>query len=184
MFSISPFSTTPINALLQSLLNLRAEIVSSSEVDISSKIVSEISSIISNDFNIEVDSLLKNFNSTILSGISDSEQDGKILILSNSQFDSSATISSEYITRTLGLSDINIDSGFNVDSFIRVIDSVSLDANSNVDALIGAIYYNQADFNVYAVITSNLSQVNRDIVYYILTINREDSYVFNILRVK
>ena len=56
--------------------------------------------------------------------------------------------------------------------------------NSILDGTFASISYNSADLNIIAIIDANFSQVNRDIVYYVVYTDKIKPFNMNIVRVK
>lgn len=183
MLSISPFSTTPFSSLADSFLEAGARIEALSLFDTDSKIRYQIGGLLEAISQTDLSSKIKFYQIAnpieVTSAVSG---DSKILLFANSSMEVETLFSSEYLARTIGISDLITNSTFDVDSYIKILDSISIDTQTSLDALLGARYSNQANLEIMGILSSNLSQRNRDIVYYILAINQKTPFELKILR--
>lgn len=185
MFSIAPYSSTPYCTLADSFLEAGAQLDSLSLFDTDSKVKYQIGGLLEVISQTDLSSKIKIYQiSNPIQIDANLDSSGKILLISNSSIDVNAIFTSEYLTRTIGVSDLIESSNFDVDSYIKILDSISIEVDSNLDAILGAVYSNSANFDVLGIMSSNLSHRNRDIVYYILAINKEEPFILNILRAK
>lgn len=185
MFSISPFSTTPFSSLADSFLEAGARIEALALFDTDSKIKYQIGGLLEAISQTDLSSKIKFYQISDQLQIDGAvESEGKILLLANSSLETDVVFSSEYLTRTIGVSDFIESSNFSIDSYIKILDSISFDIDVSLDALLGAKYYNETNLEIMGILSSNLSQRNRDIVYYILAINQKTPFELKILRTK
>lgn len=108
----------------------------------------------------------------------------KIVINSDFTSDIDVILTSSYLSRTIGNIEINSNTAFDPSSYLKTYNDSSLLVDSNLSPLIGAKYKLSSDIDILGVIFSNLSLRNRDIVYYILAINKEEPFELKILRSK
>lgn len=185
MFSESSFSVTPLCALSDSFLQAGARLDSLSLVDADSKVKYQIGGLLEVISQSDLSSKIKFYQvSNPMEVTAGLDGDSKILLLANSSVEVQTLFSAEYLARTIGISDLIASSTFNVDSYIKVLDSIAIDISVSLDALLAARYSNEANLEIIGVLSSNLSQRNRDIVYYILAIDRERPFDLKILRTK
>lgn len=183
MLSISPFSTAPFSSLADSFLEAGARIEVLSLFDTDSKIRYQIGGLLEAISQTDLSSKIKFYQiANPIEVTSTVSGDSKILLFANSSMEVETLFSSEYLARTIGISDLIASSTFDVDSYIKILDSISIDTQTSLDALLGARYSNQANLEIMGVLSSNLSQRNRDIVYYILAINQKTPFELKILR--
>jgi hypothetical protein len=154
---------------------------------------------------LNADSILKNFNSTrllaegnlvpvgtiklyptlnLLNARADLYLSPSIHIDGQTTLPAEARLISNYLSRVIG--DIHFDarSDLYTNGFIKFFNTAQLNAESNINATLGGIFSNSANFDVVATFTCNLSQRNQDIVYYILSDRTTKSFTLNIMRVK
>lgn len=186
MFSISPYSSSPYSALLDAFIEAGANISAISLVDASFQVGAQ--------FNALIEALSQtSFGSTIqfyqvadtMSADSSISSDGSILVAVNSNLDISSQFSPEYLIYALGLSEFAANSSFSAVQYITALNSVALQVDSNLYAAINAINSNNsANFEVVALLAANLSQMNGDIVYYIVYTDKVKSFNLTIARTK
>lgn len=185
MLSFSGFSTVPYSTLADSFLEAGASINALSLFENDSKIRYQIGSLLEAISQTDLSSKIKFYEiSNPLEVDASVDSDAKILLLSNSSIEIQTLFSTEYLTRTIGISDLITNSTFDIDSYIKILDSISLDISFSLESLLGAIYSNEVNLEIIGILSSNLSQRNRDIVYYILTIDQERPFELKILRTK
>lgn len=185
MLSLSPYSTSPYSALADSFLEAGAKLDSLSLFDTDSKVKYQIGALLEAISQSDLSSKIKFYQiSNPMEVTAGLEGDSKILLLANSSIEVQTLFSSEYLARTIGISDLIANSTFSVDSYIKVLDSISIDILTSLDALLAARYNNETNLEIIGILSSNLSQRNRDIVYYILAIDRERPFDLKILRTK
>lgn len=185
MFSFSEFSTVPYSALADSFLEAGASINALSFFENDSKIQYQTGSLLEVIAQTDLYSKIKFYEISDPIEINTSvDGNGKILLVANSSVEVETLFSSEYLARTIGLSDLMASSIFNVDSYIKILDSISIDIQASLDIFLGAKYNNDVNLEIVGILSSNLSQRNRDIVYYILAINQKTPLELKILRTK
>lgn len=86
--------------------------------------------------------------------------------------------------RIIGNSLSSAYSNVDLNRFIRVFDNIQIENNSSFDIILSNRKEESIYFNSVGVLLANLSEVNRDIVYYILTINPEEPFNLYISRSK
>lgn len=183
MFSFSGFSTVPYSTLADSFLEAGASINALSLFENDSKIRYQIGGLLEVIAQTDLSSKIKFYEISNPIEVNTSvDSNGKILLFINSSIEVQTLFSSEYLARTIGISDLIVSSTFDVDSYIKILDSISIDAQISLDALLGARYSNEANLEIIGILSSNLSQRNRDIVYYILAINQKTPFELKILR--
>lgn len=185
MLSFSPLSTTPYSTLADSFLQAGASINTLSLFDADSKVQCQIGGFLEVIAQTDLSSKIKFYEiANPMEAVSTVNGDSKILLFINSSIEIQSLFSVEYLARTIGLSDLIENSSFDVDSYIKVLDSIAIDAQISLDALLGARYNNELNLEIVGILSSNLSQRNRDIVYYILAINQKTPFELKILRTK
>ena len=154
---------------------------------------------------LNVDSLLRNFNSAnlfaeakltpvgiiklyptvdIINAESKMYLSGSIQIDGQTTLPAEARMISNYLSRVI--SDIHFDAKSDLQSnaIIKFFNSAKFDGEANINATLGTIFSNSANFDVVATFACNLSQRNQDIVYYILSDRTTKTFTLNIMRVK
>lgn len=153
-----------------------------------------------------IDSYLKNYNLSTLNAVVNFQpfaklsfsgsssnfeiltgavSDSKIKIFDSIDLNTEATFLSNYLSRTIG--DIVLNNQANVLFYPNYKTYGNWITESNIQFSPSSqikFYDNLSDMRVIGIVTTNLSQRNRDIVYYILAINKEEPFELKILRSK
>lgn len=153
-----------------------------------------------------IDSYLKNYNLSTLNAVVNFQpfaklsfsgsssnfevltgavSDSKIKIFDSIDLNTEVTFLSNYLSRTIG--DIVLNNQANVLFYPNYKTYGNWITESNIQFSPSSqikFYDNLSDMRVIGIVTTNLSQRNRDIVYYILAINKEEPFELKILRSK
>ena len=115
----------------------------------------------------------------------DLSTDSKIKTFSLSNLDNEVQFLSTYLNRVVGNFSGDTSFNFSLDPNYKTYGNWIINSNAEIDPSSKIKFYdNFSDFEIIGVLASNLSQRNRDIVYYILAINREEPFELKILRSK
>lgn len=153
-----------------------------------------------------VSSILKNFNLIDLNNItefvpfitvlfgrnealleinSESNLTSSVKTFNNSSLNTESEFLKEYLIRVIGDFSNDINSELLISPSYKTFTNSTISSNINLSSSSKIKFYdNLSDMKVIGVITTNLSQRNRDIVYYILAIDQERPFELKILRSK
>jgi hypothetical protein len=189
------------------LIKTQGDLLLSNEAQFLSSYLNRVHSdqILEAKSNIIFDSFIKNFNSSeILSqgnlvpigqikfyanaNAIDNESNvyfyPSIKIQSNGLLQGEANLVSNYLSRTIGYVSLEAQGKFDSSSYIKNFNASTINAEANIVSQLGIKYFNSVNFDCVALFACNLSQLNRDIVYYILSEKTSKSFTLNIMRVK
>lgn len=152
--------------------------------DFNSYIKSKIDSNLISESNLQLFAKLTFQQSSTLDNFGQFQTVGKLITPVDSDLISEAELFVTYLNRVVANS-IN-ESNFNLESngLIKLYPDAQFNNESYFYSSLGALYRGDSRFEVVGILSSNLSQRNRDIVYYILAINREEPFELKILRSK
>ena len=139
-------------------------------------------------FNIDSNLLLDSINRSYISSELLSEfqltLDSFIAISSDANLNVESQVLSQSLIQIINQITIDSNTSIQSDSFIRSLISTDLNIEFSVDANPANISFNSVNFEIIATLQSNFSQVNRDIVYYVLYREKNKPFTLNIARVK
>ena len=111
--------------------------------------------------------------------------DSKIKIVDSIDLNAEATFLSNYLSRTVGNLIASVDSNVLFYPNYKTYGNWIIESNIEFfPSAISKFYNNLSNMTVVGVLTTNLSQRNRDVVYYILAIDQERPFELQILRSK
>lgn len=109
----------------------------------------------------------------------------KIKTFSNSNLDNEVQFLSTYLNRVIGNFSADIDFNFSLNPNYKTYGDWIINSNVVFESFHETKFYgNTANFDIVGILASNLSQRNRDVVYYILAIDQERPFELQILRSK
>jgi hypothetical protein len=109
---------------------------------------------------------------------------GNIDIVSNSIFSVDSKVAGKVLSRAIGNANLLAESSINLSPFFKTYLSSNIEVLSNFESLLTAKFFESANFEVVAVLSSNISQINRDIVYYVVYTDKVQPFNMFIARVK
>lgn len=124
------------------------------------------------------------FSSSDLPVISSLESFGHSKLPSQSMFSTDVDLVSEVLSRTIGNIVLPINSTFELDQYIKSYIDLNLDAQSNLIFNPSTVSFNSSNFQIVGILSGNISQVNRDIVYYMLYMDKIKPFNLYIAKVK
>lgn len=189
------------------LIKTQADLLLSNEVQFLSNYLNRVHSdqTLQAESNIIFDSFIKNFNSSELLSQVNLTPVGQIKFYANANtidnrsniyfypdikiqssglLQGEANLISSYLNRTIGYVSLEAQGNFNSSSYIKNFNASTINAEANIVSQLGVKYFNSVNFDCIALFTCNLSQLNRDVVYYILNEKTSKSFTLNIMRVK
>lgn len=125
---------------------------------------SNISSDLLNRFELAIDSLIQ------------------IPVFGNLNLESS--LSSDFLIKIISETLIGVNSNLESSSLLKVLGSSNININSILDGTIASLSFNGADLQVIGIIDASFSQINRDIVYYVVYTDKIKPFNMTIVRVK
>jgi len=186
MLGFSSLSETPFSTLSGAAIRLESSAILDSSFLVSA--VPSLTYFQNQTFHIESNLLAEAINRSNISAdlISSFE-----LSLDNFiRLQESASVSTDFNLDSSGfikvLSDVILQSDFDIksDPLIKILGSTDFNSEINFIANPTNISFNSADFEIIAAFQANFSQVNGDVVYYIVYTDKVKSFNMNILRVK
>lgn len=124
------------------------------------------------------------FSSSDLPVISSLELFGHSKLPSQSMFSTDVDLVSEVLSRTIGNIVLPISSTFELDQYIKSYIDLNLDTQSNLIFNPSTVSFNSSNFQIVGILSGNISQVNRDIVYYMLYMDKIKPFNLYIAKVK
>lgn len=140
---------------------------------------------INNFSNFEPVGTIKLFDSFNFTGISNVNSFPVIRLSESSYIFNESDFLSEVSSRVIG--NIIAESSANIDNpevLIKSYISMNFNADAEFYTYLSNISFNEVNFEIIGVFSSNLSQRNRDVVYYILAIEKSKPLELKILRAK
>jgi hypothetical protein len=105
-------------------------------------------------------------------------------VTGSSNLNVESLLASQYFTKVIGLTELNINSKFDSDSLIKMIGATQFDVSTSLQSSLGIRYFNNIEFEIVGVLSANLSQRNRDIVYYVMYTQKSQPFNLYIARVQ
>ena len=180
-FSEAPFATLNGDAIrLESSANLDSSFILNPQINIKYfpqidlKIDSQILSDAISRSNISSD-LLNKFELAI---------DSLIQVPASADFSNNSSISTDYSIRVISETLLQINSNLESFPLLKVIAGSNINISSVLDATIATLSFNGANLQIIAVIDATFSQVNRDVVYYVVYTDKIKPFNMTIVRVK
>ena len=95
-----------------------------------------------------------------------------------------SSLSSDYAMNVIAETLLQVNSNLESSSLLKILASSDINISSILDATITTLSFNGADLQIIAVIDASFSQVNQDIVYYVVYTNKIKPFNMTIARVK
>lgn len=173
-----------ISANYLSLVNSNSVLDVYSKLELNSYLSNSNSAIFAQSTELLTFAKIKFFSSSDLPAISSLESFSNSKLLLDSTFISNCELISSILSRTVGNVILPVDSKFELSQYIKSHIDLNLNIKSELTLVPSIKFFDSSNFEVVAILSGNISQVNRDIVYYILYVDKIRPFNLYIAKVK